>query len=179
MTYDNPPQGEIDVSKKLEIYRNLGTPGKPHALLAGMAGEWQARTRTFMETGEPPVESTGSCERKMILDGRYLQEDFHGNMMGVPFTGISLTGFDNHTSKFVSTWVDSLSTAIFYFTGRSDSQGRTITQECRYDDPIKGPMTMRSVTRIVDEDTHEFEMYGIDRSGKEEKMMAITYTRNK
>jgi hypothetical protein len=40
-------------------------------------------------------------------------------------------------------------------------------------------MTMRSVTRIVDHDTHEFEMYGIDRSGSEEKMMEITCTRKK
>jgi hypothetical protein len=31
----------------------------------------------------------------------------------------------------------------------------------------------------VDYDFREFEMYGTDKSGKEEKMMAIRYTRKK
>jgi hypothetical protein len=38
-------------------------------------------------------------------------------------------------------------------------------------------MKWRSVTRIVDDNTHVFEMYGTDKKGKEEKMMEITYTR--
>ena len=40
-------------------------------------------------------------------------------------------------------------------------------------------MTYRSVTRIVDEDTHVFEMYSIAGKGKEVKMMEITYTRKR
>ena len=179
MTYDNQPQGKIDPSVKMEIYRKLGTPGKEHELLASMAGTWQTHSRACMESGEPFTESEGTSECRMILGGRYLQEEFHGDMMGSPFNGIGVTGFDNHAQKFVSTWMDSMSTGIFCFEGRADSEGRTITQECRYDDPIKGPMTMRSVTRITDHDSHTFEMYGIDRSGNEELMMEITYTRKK
>jgi hypothetical protein len=38
-------------------------------------------------------------------------------------------------------------------------------------------MKCRSVSRIVDSNTHLFEMSGIDRCGKEEKLMEITYTR--
>ena len=40
-------------------------------------------------------------------------------------------------------------------------------------------MKWRSVTRIVDDNTHMFEMYSTDKSGKEEKMMEITYTRKR
>ncbi|MGE5839124.1 MAG: DUF1579 family protein [Deltaproteobacteria bacterium] len=32
---------------------------------------------------------------------------------------------------------------------------------------------------MVDDDTHVFEMYGIDKTGKKEKMMEITYTRKR
>lgn len=177
MTYDNKPKGEFDMSEQMEVYRKLATPGKPHKMLAGMAGSWQTRTRAWMNPGDPPVESTGTSEQIMLLGGRYLQQDFHGDMMGTPFTGMGVTGFDNHRGKFVSTWMDSMSTGIFYFEGTADADERTITQACRYDDPFKGPMTMRTVTRIVNDDTHEFEMYGIDKSGNEEKMMEITYTR--
>ena len=55
--------------------------------------------------------------------------------------------------------------------------GRTITQECSYDDPVRGPLTWRSVTRIVDDHTHLFEMFATIQGGKEERMMEITYTR--
>jgi hypothetical protein len=100
-------------------------------------------------------------------------------MMGNPFTGIGVTGYDNHTQKYVSTWIDSMGTAIPFFEGTGSADGKTITQEACYEDPIKGPMKWGSVTRIVDDNTHVFEMYGTDKSGKEEKMMEITYTRKR
>ena len=40
-------------------------------------------------------------------------------------------------------------------------------------------MKWRSVTRIVDDNTHVFEMYSAGKGGKEEKMMEITYTRKR
>jgi hypothetical protein len=98
-------------------------------------------------------------------------------MMGSPFNGIGVTGYDNHTKKYVSTWMDSMGTALLVFEGTGSADGRTITQESRYDDPIKGPVMWRSVTKIVDDNTHVFEMYATYKEGKEEKMMEITYTR--
>jgi len=170
----------MDQAAMMEVYRKLGTPGKPHAVLAEMTGSWHTVTLHFMTPGQPPVESRGTSEQKMLLDGRYLQQEFHGDMMGAPFTGIGITGYDNQKQQYVSTWIDSMSTRIFYFEGTADADGRTITQTCRSEDPIRGPMTWRSVTRIVDHDTHEFEMYGTYASGgREEKMMEITYTRKK
>ncbi len=168
-----------DFQAVMEVYQKLGTPGAPHKALGSMAGTWNAKMRSWMDPGQPPVESTGVSETKMIFGGRFLQMDYEGDMMGRPFTGLGVTGYDNHTKKYVSTWIDSMGTAIFFFEGTGSTDGKTITQKCRYDDPIKGPMTWRSVTTIVDENTHLFEMYGTDKSGKEEKMMEITYTRKR
>lgn len=162
----------------MEIYQKLGTPGEPHRMLAKMEGNWKTRTRHWMSPDQPAMTSEGSCVQKMILDGRFLHQAFKGDVMGAPFVGIGVNGYDNHTKKYVSTWMDSMGTGIYYFEGTADAEGRTITQECQYDDPIKGPLTWRTITRFVDEDTHEFEMVSIDRSGKEEKMMEIMYIRS-
>ncbi len=167
----------MDLQTRMEKYNELGKPGPHHELLARMAGTWSTRTLSWMEPGGPTMESTGVSEQKMILDGRFLQQDFSGEMMGDKFIGIGVTGFDNHTRKFVSTWMDSMSTAIMYFEGEADAGGKTITQTSEFDDPFRGPMKWRSVTRIVDDHTHLFEMFGTDKSGKEERMMEITYTR--
>jgi hypothetical protein len=172
-------ESKMDMQALMEVYNKLGTPGVPHKLLASMAGSWNTKIKSWIAPNKPPMESAGICEQKMILGGRFLQQEFTGDMMGSPFSGIGVTGYDNHTKKYVSTWMDSMGTAILFFEGTGSADGKTITQECRYDDPIKGPMKWRSVTRIVDDNTHVFEMYGTDKSGKEEKMMEITYTRKR
>jgi len=172
-------EGKKDMQAMMDVYKKLGTPGVPHKLLASMAGSWTVKIKSWCEPDKPPMESTGACEQKMVLGGRFLHQEFTGEMMGSPFTGIGLNGYDNHTKKYVSTWMDSMGTAILFFEGTASADGKTITQESRYDDPVKGPMKWRSVTRILDDNTHVFEMYGTDKSGKEEKMMEITYTRKR
>jgi hypothetical protein len=179
METEKKREGKRDMQMMMDIYKNLGTPGAPHKVLASMVGSWNTKIKSWMEPNKPPMESVGTCEQKMLLGGRFLQQDFTGDMMGSTFTGIGVTGYDNHTKKYVSTWIDSMGTAILFFEGTASTDGKTITQESRYDDPIKGPMKWRSVTRIVDDNTHLFEMYGTDKSGKEEKMMEITYSRKR
>ncbi len=168
---------KMDMQEIMEIYRKVGTPGEPHKLLAKLEGSWTTRSRSWAEPGTPPRESTGTVERKLILDGHYLQEEYRGDMMGIPFTGISLMGYNNHTKMYESTWCDSMSTGIFKFEGTASRDGKTITQECRFDDPVRGPAVWRTVTRIKDDNTMEFEMFLTPRGKKEEKMMEVSYSR--
>jgi len=168
---------KMDMQAMMEVYKKVGTPGEPHKLLAKLEGTWITRTKSWMEPGKPPMETTGTCEQKLLLGDRYLEQVYSGDMMGEPFTGINLIGFDNHTGKYVSTWIDSFSTAIYFFVGKGSADGRTITQECSYDDPVKGPVVWRSVTRIRDDNTLEYEMYLTPKGGKEEKMMEMIVTR--
>jgi hypothetical protein len=179
MEKEKKQECKMDMQAVMDVYTKLGTPGAHHKTLASMAGSWNTKIKSWMEPDKPPMESTGACEQKMILGGRFLQQEFTGEMMGSGFTGIGVTGYDNHTRKYVSTWIDSMGTAILFFEGTAGADGKTITQESRYDDPVKGPMKWRSVTRIVDDNTFLFEMDGIDKNGKEEKMMEITYTRRR
>jgi hypothetical protein len=168
---------KIDMQAMMEIYKKVGTPGEPHKLLAKLEGSWTTRTKGWFE-GKPTMESIGTCEQKLVLNGHYLQQDYTGNMDGMPFSGINLLGYNNHTKKFESIWLDTMSTAIYFFVGKGSADGRTITQECSYDDPVRGPSVWLSVTRIRDDNTLEFEMFITPKGGKKEKMMEMTVTRN-
>jgi hypothetical protein len=179
MAKEERQEGKMDMLTMMEVYKKVATPGAPHKMLAKLAGTWTTRTRAWMEPDKPPMEGTGACEQKMLLDGRYLQQEYASEMMGSPFSGINLIGYDNHTRKYMSTWIDSMSTGIYYFEGTAGADGRTITQESSYDDPVRGPMVWRSVTRIVDDNTLEYEMVLIPKGGKEEKMMEMTVTRKR
>jgi len=171
--------GEMDMQEVMAAYSKLAIPGAPHKLLADMTGSWSTKTKYWMEPDKPPMESAGTCEQKMLLDGRFLQQEYTGEMMDRSFNGIGITGYDSNTGKYVSTWMDNMSTAILYFEGTAEADSKTITQTALYDDPIKGPMVWRSVTKIVDKNTILFGLYGTGKSGKEDKMMEITYTRKR
>lgn len=172
-------EGTMDTKATMEIYRKLGTPGAPHSTLAGLTGSWTTKTKTWMEPDKPPIESTGTCEQRMLLDGRYLQQEYAGDMMGSTYAGINIVGYDNHTKKYQSIWIDSMSTGIYFFEGTGSADGKTMTQQNSYDDPVRGPMEWRIITRIVDNDRVEIEMFFIPKGGREEKMMEITLSRKK
>lgn len=177
MTKEKMQERKMDMQAAMELYTKLATPGAPHKLLANMEGTWNTKSKCWMEPDKPAMESTGTSEQKMLLGGRFLQQEFTGDMMGSPFNGIGFTGYDNHTKKYVSTWMDSMGTGIMFFEGTASADGKTVTQEGSYDDPVRGPMTWRAVTKYVDDNTMLFEMYSTVKGGKEEKMMEITYTR--
>jgi hypothetical protein len=170
-------EGKMDMDAMMEVYAKLAIPGPPHKTLASLEGSWITRTRAWMDPDKTPMEGTGTCDQKMLLGGRYLQQEYTSEMMGSPFAGINIIGYDNYTKKYVSSWIDTMSTGIYYFEGTGSADGRMITQECSYDDPVRGPMVWRSVTRIVDDNTLRYEMYLTPKGGKEEKMMEMTMTR--
>jgi hypothetical protein len=123
------------------------------------------------------MESTGVAEMKMLLDGRFLQQELTGDMMGQPYSGIGITAYDNLRNRYVSTWIDSMGTGIFTMEGTANTDGKTITLKGTHDEPGGGHMTHRAVWKVVDSNTQTFDMYGTHRGGKEMKMLEITYTR--
>jgi len=174
---DKKAEKQMDPQAMMEVYKKLATPGEPHKLFASLAGSWETKTKEWMEPGKPPTESTGSAEMKMLLDGRFLYQEFNGNMMGQPFSGVGIDGYDNLRKRYVSTWIDTIGTGIFQMEGMASADGKTITLKGQHAELGGGQMTHRAVWKIVDSNTQTFDMYGTHHGGKEMKMMEITYTK--
>lgn len=174
---DKKHEKPMDPQAMMEAYQKLAMPGEPHKLFAGLAGSWTTTTKEWMEPGKPPMESTGSVEMKMLLEGRFLQQEFSGTMMGQPYSGVGLSGYDNLRKRYVSTWIDSMGTGIFMMEGTASADGKTITLKGQHPELGGGQMTHRAVWKIIDPNSQTFEMYGAHGHGKEMKMMEITYTR--
>ena len=177
MAKDKKPEKQMDPQAMMEMYQKLATPGEPHKLFASLAGSWTTKTKEWMEPGKPATESTGTAEMKMLLDGRFLQQEFTSQMMGQPFSGIGIDGYDNLRKRYVTTWIDTMGTGIFQMEGTASADGKTITLKGRHDEPGGGQMTHRAVWKIVDGNTQTFDMYGTHKHGKEMKMLEIAYTR--
>ena len=168
---------QMDPQAMMEMYQKLATPSEPHKQLESLAGTWTTQTKEWMEPGKPPTEAAGSADMKMLLGGRFLQQDFTGEMMGQPYTGMGITGYDNLRKKYVSIWLDTMSTGSFMMEGTGSADGKTITLKGQHAEPGGGHMTHRAIWKIVDNNTQTFDMYGAHQGGKEMKEMEITYTR--
>src|SRR6478736_3940597 len=174
---DKKSAKQMDPQVMMELYKQLGTPGEPHKLFASLAGSWTTTTKEWMEPGNPPTESTGSAEMKMLLDGRFLYQEYNGQMMGQPFSGIGIDAYDNMTKKYRTVWMDSMGTGFFIMEGTASADGKTITLHGSHPEPNGGKMTPRAVWKIVDNNSQTFDMYGAHKGDKETKMMEIVYTR--
>ncbi len=165
----------------------LGKPNEHHQQLAQLAGDWTDEIKMWMAPGQPPLVSTGTCTRKPIMDGRFFEGDFKstmsmpgpdGKMQSMPFTGVSLEGYDNAKKKFISTWADSMGTGIMMSEGTYDPATRTFTYTAEMEMLPGMTRKVREVVKVIDKDHHTFEFYE-DRGGKEVKTMEIAYTRAK
>ena len=168
---------QMDKQAMMDTYKKLAIPGEPHKQLASLAGSWTTKTKEWMDPSKPPMESTGTCEEKVLLDGRFLQQECTGDMMGQPFTSIGVTGYDNFTKKYVTTWMSSMGTGIFVMEGTGSADGKTITLHGSHKDPMGGDMKHHALWKFVDANTQTFEMYGAHGNDKDMKMMEITSTR--
>jgi hypothetical protein len=177
MAKEKKHQKQMDPQAMMEVWKQLATPGEPHKLFATLAGSWTTTTKEWMEPGKPLTESTGTAEMKMLLDGRFLYQEFSGNMMGQPFSGVGIDAYDNMTKKYMTAWMDTMGTGIFMMEGTASADGKTITLKGSHPEPGGGKMTHRAVWKIVDSNTHTFDMYGTHHGGKETKVLEITYNR--
>lgn len=154
----------------------LPKPGPEHELLKKDVGNWDATVEMMMPPGPP---STGTETNVLGPGGLWLISDFQSNMMGAPFQGHGVMGWDATKNKYVGTWVDSMSTGISVTESTYDPATKTATGMVEGPGPDGKPMRMKAVTQYKDDDTRVFTMYMKGTDGKEAPSMRITYKRRK
>lgn len=157
----------------MKAWEEFAKPGPEHARFAEMVGEWTCELEDY--TSGQVVKSEGKSKMYLVMDGRYLMQEFSGNMGGMEFKGMGLTGYNNQTKKFQEIWVDNMGTAIFVSEGTridentSESKGMMTM-------PGMGEIASRNVAKRIDKDHMEYTMYM--KIGEQEMMsIKILYTR--
>jgi hypothetical protein len=164
----------------MEMMMKYGTPGKNHELLKKFVGDWTADMKMWSQPGAEPMTSTGTMKNELILDGRYIKCKFESTMMGMKFSGLEIIGYDLFKNKYVTFWIDSMSTAFLVTTGTLDASGKVLTDTGEYPDPMTEGKTMqrvKNVTTFIEDGKYKFEMFMVMPDGKEVKSMEYTATR--
>jgi hypothetical protein len=169
-----------DMQEMMKKWMEVATPGEAHKRLESFVGKWDTVMRMWWEgPGKPPAESKGTSEIKWILDGRFLLEESSAQMMGMPYRGMSITGYDNFKKKYVVSYIDNMGTAIFTGEGKFDMANKTLTSFGKADEPLTGEhdKTVKYVMRLLGKDKYVFEFFDEVGSPNEFKAVEITYTR--
>ena len=152
----------LDKEEMMKKMQAAGTPGPGHKALDALEGNWKAEVKCWMDPGGPAQVSHATSKAKWILGRRFLEEEFHGEMMGKPFTGRCLLGFDNTRQRYKSVWIDELNTCHPHESeGMGDNGNKVITLEGKADCPGTGQkdISMKQVFRVISPDKHVVEMF--------------------
>jgi hypothetical protein len=153
------------------------TPGKEQQKLAKLNGDWVYTSKMWMDPAGEPQKTEGTATCEMLLDGRYSQMKVSGNVMGMPFYGISLTAYDNGKKIWITTWIDNMGTGVMYGEGTWDEATKSIVFKGKMYDPMAGKDVDYKETMIFTDDNNMgLDMYTVV-NGKDVKNMEIRYTR--
>ena len=164
-----------DYDAMMEEWQKYMMPGEPHQELSYYVGDW-----TFvnhMDMAGQTTTSEGSAHVEMMMGGRYLHAMHRSEMMGMPFEGAGITGYDNFTQEYFNVWFDSMGTGVMVSRGKKDADGN-LTVRGTMPDPMQGEVSYRMVSTITGKDTYTYEMFASSPDG-ETRVMEILYTRVK
>lgn len=165
----------------MEAWMKAMTPGAEHQRLATYVGKWTGTVTMWQAPGAPPEVSRTSAERSMGLGGRVLTEHWTGNLMGMPFEGTGMTGYDKAAKKWWSAWSDNFGTGVMVSHGDcAEDPAKGCTYTATSTDPVTGkPVASRSTVRWPSPDEEKMEMFIPGPGGKEFKTMEVTIRRQK
>jgi hypothetical protein len=161
---------------------DLTKPGPEHKILALLEGSFETRAKAYFDPSKGPEEAAGKTQRKFIMQGRFLQELYEGKVMGQPFFGMGIYGFDRTQKKYTSVWVDNMGTGTTFGLGTYDPDKKTFTYLSEEIDPYTGKkVKMRDTLKIVSDNEQLTEVFSrpAEGEGAERKVLEVRYTRKK
>lgn len=152
------------------------TVAPEYAPLAAGIGAWTADVVMTMG-GQPMMKSQATEVVTPICEGRWFWSDFRSEMMGQPFEGHGLTGYDPVSKTYVAYWIDSMSPFLMTTNGVYDAKTKAFTMHgaCILEDGKPGKV--KEVQTAQGDDARELQMTFTGAAG--ESVMTITYHRKK
>ena len=175
------PPAMPDFEKMMEEMEKYRNPGPEHEVLKGMVGTWDCAAKFFMPGPDGAMQemtSKGEATFTSELGGRWIRQDFKGDMMGESFAGFGHTGYDKMKKQYFATWADTMSTSMLTMTGDYDKATKTINMTGSCEMPGVGLTKMRHTVTHKGPDSFVFTMYS-DMGQGETRDGEIVYTRRK
>ncbi len=154
-------------------------PTAHHLAMKDQVGTWKATARMFFDPAKAPVVSTGTETNTLVAGGLWLRSELKAEMMGQPYEGHGLFGYDTLQHAHVGAWVDNAGTWMAQTRGTCDQDCRVQTLFFEAYDESGKPATQKQVHTQVDKDHRTLVMFTKAPDGSFVKTMEMAYTRVK
>jgi len=87
----------------------------------------------------------------------------------------------NINKKFISFWIDDMSTAMYNSEGGFDQAGKVLTTYGKMDEPMTGEhdKNVKYVSRLINPDKFIFEVHDLAIGETNTRVVEVIYTRKK
>lgn len=154
-------------------------PTAHHLALKDQVGTWTAVIKMSMGPDKPPMVSKATETNTLVAGGLWLKSEVKSEMMGLPFEGHGLFGYDTQQNAHVGTWVDNSGTWMAVTRGTCSKDCREQTTFFEGYDEAGKPATFKEVHVQTDRDHRTMTMFTKGKDGGYVKTMEMEYTRAK
>ncbi len=160
----------------MQRWAAVSTPGEQHAELVSSSGQWRVSSKFWMDPDGEPQTSEMRAVITPELGGRFIFERLSGEVMGEPFEGFGVFGYDNHKQMWTSVWVDNMNTATSYAEGQATDEGTIEMFGDMYDPITDATKEFKIVLWEDGPDRHNMSMF-VKHEGEWAKGMEMEYHR--
>jgi Protein of unknown function (DUF1579) len=155
-------------------------PHQEHRWLDKLVGEWTSEMECTMGPGQPLITLRGT-ESVRSLGGLWTIGEGEGNMPeGGSSKSVMTLGYDPKAGRFVGTFIASVMTHLWTYTGSLDESGKVLTLDAEGPSFTSGE-TAKYQDRIefVDDDHRILTSQALGDDGEWRRFMTAHYRRKK
>lgn len=157
------------------------TPQKEHRWLEKLIGEWTYEGAAQMAPDQTPEKFTGT-ERFRSVGGLWFIGEAEGDTpSGETAQTIITLGYDPHKRSFVGTFIASMMTFMWVYTGELDASEKMLTLHTEGPDMTKEGETAqyKEVIEFTSDDERTFTSSVQGADGQWQQLMRSTYRRTR
>jgi hypothetical protein len=156
-------------------------PQKEHQWLQKLVGDWSFENECIVGPDQPPLKHTGTESVRSIGGLWTIGEGTGPGPDGSEMKSIMTLGYDPQAKRFVGTFIASMMTYLWIYSGSLDAAGKVLTLNAEGPDFSGGPNMVKyqDIIEFVSDDhrTLKSQLLGLD--GKWNHFMTAHYRRKK
>lgn len=173
----NPTDAMAEMMAKA---KHFTAPGEHHEWLKKFLGKWDLQVRMYMG-GKMRLADKGTSEFKWMFEGRWMEWEWTGTFMKMPFRSVTLMGYDNFKQSYVTTTISNIDTMMVRSEGDVDPNGNVLITYGQMDEYLTGEndKMVRYIWRFESDDKMTFEVYDLPIGETNNKVFDVVMTRVK
>jgi hypothetical protein len=164
--------------ERMAAYQAANAVNEHHEFFKKFVGDWAVQMTFWTAPGKPPVTSRAAAKSEVRFGDRFLFILFTGEMMGKPYEGQEIIGYDNLEKMYNIFYMDNTSTHVYVAKGVQE--GDVLSETGESTDPLTGKKSaVHARTTFLGKDEYLYEQFMVQDDGNEIKMLELRCLRKK